>query len=949
VRRGRPVPSRDTVRRAIAAIKRTADYEYFLDTLRSPGWIDPLREEGFFRHPPEPEREGGFIRFPLWPESRYLARMAPFAPDLVLSLLLSMPDTENVRVQEDVIDAALAMPPATAVKIVSRATSWVDSPYLLLLPEKLGKLVVHLADDGRSRAALRLAKELLKPAAVESDDVAQTGTYPRVPEPQPRYRISAYEQVAKAIVPALAAADHAGTVALLSDLLDLAVRLAVPDATPPNDSSFVWRPAVENHDQNHAVGGVRDVLVEALRDAARSDVASRPEALPGIVAALESRPWRIFHRIALHLLTSELDTGWELARPRVLDRGGVDDVDLYHEYWLLVRAAFPRLRLAEQQAVLDAIASGPNVTRGDDPEGYALHWRFQRLAVLKDVLGQRWRSRYDELVQRLGYEPDHPEFLMYGTAGWVGPTSPKERDDLLAMPVDEVVRFLEEWQPRVDFMAPTPEGLGRALSEAVALEPERFAASAASLRRLHPTYVRSAIQGWRDAVREARPFFWAPILDLCKWVIEQGPGDASDSDDADRDPGWQWTRRAIADLLGAGFGHGRCEIPYALRGTVWAVLEPLTRDPDPTPEHEERYGGSNMDPPTLAINTTRGEGLHSTVRYALWVHRAIKGEDASARVDLMPEVRRVLDEHLRVDRDPSAAIRSTYGQWLPWLALLDARWVEAHLGDIFPEEPRLASLRDAAWEAYIVFCVPYDATFDILREEYRKAIQRLETPASSSDWHPYAPQERLGQHLITLMLRGRIDLSDELVTSFFDHADEDGRQDALAHVGQVLREASNVPTQVVERAMALWQWRFTVAKAQPGSHRKELAAFGWWFASAKFPDSWSLDQLVAALTLTRGKIELDYSVLERLAELAETHPMAAAESVRLIARADNEGWIVAGSRDEIKAILAAGLASKQPDAREAATALVHALGARGYRDFRRLLSRIDDEGQASAN
>jgi hypothetical protein len=70
-----------------------------------------------------------------------------------------------------------------------------------------------------------------------------------------------------------------------------------------------------------------------------------------------------------------------------------------------------------------------------------------------------------------------------------------------------------------------------------------------------------------------------------------------------------------------------------------------------------------MDPPTLAINTTRGEAIHSTIRYALWVRRgSTAGDEASnARFDAMPEVRSVLDDHLRVEVDPSAAIRSAYG------------------------------------------------------------------------------------------------------------------------------------------------------------------------------------------------------------------------------------------------------------------------------------------------
>lgn len=72
------------------------------------------------------------------------------------------------------------------------------------------------------------------------------------------------------------------------------------------------------------------------------------------------------------------------------------------------------------------------------------------------------------------------------------------------------------------------------------------------------------------------------------------------------DPGWSWTRKAIADLLSAGFENRAGSIPIDFRQKVWTILKPLTDDPDPTPEDEQRYGCFNMDPATLSINTTRG-------------------------------------------------------------------------------------------------------------------------------------------------------------------------------------------------------------------------------------------------------------------------------------------------------------------------------------------------------
>jgi hypothetical protein len=110
---------------------------------------------------------------------------------------------------------------------------------------------------------------------------------------------------------------------------------------------------------------------------------------------------------------------------------------------------------------------------------------------------------------------------------------------------------------------------------------------------------------------------------------------------------------------------------FKKRRQCWQILELLTDDLDPTLEDETEYGGKR-DPANYSINTTRGEAMHAVVSYALWVYRNTTQEIDTAEYsmrtfDRMPEVRSVLDKHLDPTVDSSAAIRSIYGQWFPWL------------------------------------------------------------------------------------------------------------------------------------------------------------------------------------------------------------------------------------------------------------------------------------------
>ena len=930
------MPSKEAVDKALAAIKEPAAYEYFFDQLKSPSWISPLRERGFFQHPPGGEIEGNYIRFPYWPESRYLARVAPLAPELVFEAVKRIPDTDNPRVLGDMVDALLAMPPALSARLAKRAGTWVTSKYPLLLPQKLGDLVTHLARGGQLKTALALAHELLAPADIPADEESG-GPKPGLSEPQPRYDMWSYEQVAKKIVPILAEVNFQETWELLADLLEDAVRHTVPEAEPPRDGSGVWRSTVEVSDQNGPVNSMRDVLIDLLRDTGHQQSNSQPANLSSIVTGLLGRPWRIFHRIAYHLLASQVAANLALARQLVLDSSHFDDPDEYHEFWLLVRAVFPRMDQGEQQELLRAVETGPAETYSDDPERYRQAWRLRRLAVLKEVLGPVERQEYEALAATLGYEPERPDLLIFSSGMWVGPTSPKEASELESMTTQEITAFLRAWQPSDEFMSPDREGLTRNLTTAVAAQPRRFAESAGEMTDLHPTYLRGLIDGWAAAAKEGRSFPWPPVVSLCQWTIDRqyNPGTAAYETWSTSE--WQLARRSVTYLLIQAFSPGECEMPAALRNDAWALLEALARDSDPTPQFEEQYGGSNMDPASLAINTTRGQAMHDVVRYALWVARSIsgaKGADTVISFELMPEVRNVLTERLDIAVEPSAAVRSVYGQWLPWLYYLDANWTKEHLNSIFPDSSELAHLRDAAWHAYLFFSPLTDEVFDLLRRQYEDAIGRLQEPAPESAMRPEAPGVSLGKRIITQFVRDKLALEDPLLTQFFVKAPLDIRREALAHAGRVVNDLASKDATAVGRAIELWNSRVAAQTAKGDS---ELTAFGWWFISEEFPANWALEQLSRTLSYTDGKIDHEYSVMIRLAEVADIDPALAVRCVRTILEKDREREIILGSADNVRDVLRVALASEQGDARQSAIDLIHLLGAHGYREMRELL------------
>jgi hypothetical protein len=351
-----------------------------------------------------------------------------------------------------------------------------------------------------------------------------------------------------------------------------------------------------------------------------------------------------------------------------------------------------------------------------------------------------------------------------------------------------------------------------------------------------------------------------------------------------------------------------------------------------------------MDPATKSINTTRGEAMHTVVRYALWVRRHIeKSENAEHRLargfDEMPEVREVLDDHLDVQVDPSLAIRSVYGQWYPWLLLLDPNWTRSKTPAIFSLEPSLKPYFDAAWNTYIMFCPPYDNVFDELESIYVRALDQLSTNTGAES-RSYDSEHHLAEHLVTYYWRGKLTLDENgLVARFWKKATDKLRAHAIEFAGRSLSNTSaDIAPEIDARFKQLWATRLGIAKgsANTADFQEELAAFGWWFRAGKLGYEWELAQLKEVLLLAH-KIDPDSMVVERLVELADTNPKDVIECLRILVENTEKPWGIYAWRDEVKKILAAIIQSRDAQAREEAITLVHRLGSMGHLQFRELL------------
>ncbi|HEY3132715.1 MAG TPA: hypothetical protein VGL91_24910 [Acidobacteriota bacterium] len=835
------MPKPEQVDRAIQEIaKGYAQYQYFFDRLISPAWIEPLAEKGLFKHPPAPSIEDQSVTFAWWPESHYLARMAkiPAAQQSILKVVLSIPETENIRVNDDLAEIALSLPAEMSAQLVPKMIKWLDGPYRPLFPKKPSQLVVHLANAKRGAEALQLTRSLL---ALFADSRPADGLFP--PDPRSRFELWYYEEIIDTVTQSLVSASGIDAVKLFCDLLEQAITLSRNDSDDgQEDYLYISHPAIEEGAPLHQLSSL---LICAVRDAAEYLVRLDNATFQQVLTVLNERKWPTFIRIQLHLCRVFPELGLPTAqqffeKPDILDRPS-----LSHEAVLLLKTTFRNLRSDLQERFFQWVDQGLPayfrdglVKEGASPDeinDYENQWRRDRLALIEDQLTPEVATKYEYLLKQRSVSR-HLEKPRRTTGGAFAPPSPRPSEELERMSINDILDYLAAWKPSGGILEANREGLGRNISKVVLQRPLEFSRQALEFKTLDPTYVRHLFEGLITAVKDHKEFDWAPVLDLADWIVQQPrhiPGRKGDYFVQDAD--WAWTRSSILELIDVGFREATSGLPFADRMKIWKILEALTLDDDPTSEQEKE--DEHFDPASLSLNSIRCRALDRVIAYALWskedLKRQLKDETrAEISFDDMPEVRRVLEAHLDPSIDSSLAVRSLYGRELRRLAYLDWEWVKRNVEKIFDWNNE--AVFRAAWESYVVFNQPHSDLLKALRTVHRHAVAQLGNVPSRMR-HPSILDDSLGEHLVIYYWQGRLgfDENDRLLEEFFLRASDERRAHVIWFIGHAAAEwIENPPPEVIERLQALFEWRLTIAEkahqdvnsSTPFS--KELANFG---------------------------------------------------------------------------------------------------------------------------
>ncbi|MEX2109271.1 MAG: hypothetical protein WD802_01525 [Gemmatimonadaceae bacterium] len=928
-------PTPAAVDRMLVLTAEPAVRQYTFSRLDRDDWLDPLRKRQAFDSIGANTDAATELKYGRpWPELDYLRRVARKWPDEVLEIAVRIAPANNWSLATAITGLGLALPPDHAARLVPKILeSMRHSPGAWeLAADDINKLLALLATHRETDATLELLREAID--VLPDPRLAKMNELRMPPSPRGKLDDWGYSRLLQTTLPIIVDAIGVQIVAVVAATLNSALELSrMRDSSDDTaDYSYIWMPDISAADMNSS-HNVRDMLVVALRNTA-SRASSDLKALRKCLTIFRAYRFHVFERLSIDLLSTRgaLDPKYSAARATLLKRKYFLGYEYKTEYSALAKAFFGVLTEKERSKIYNWLDQGPGdatlrrvhkMIFGENPTPEQLderfrRWQLDKLEMFGPDLPKRYQHRLSELLQQFG--PTPPRGVQ---VRWKDPVEDSPLD-FTGLDTRAMARALTEWDATPGQTPETAYGIVRSISAVIAVG--NVAGSILDFRSTNVKYVKAVFGALRERIRSRAPIPWSDAIQLGQWAFDQTENDSTNDNTRDNAD----IRRSVVDFLDEALKPGAVEAPIVEREAIWSLLRDGALSPDPMLEEAKE----ESDPATLSINSLRGIAMHAVVKYGLWV-RSVNEPATTAIRETAPEVIELLDDRLDASREPSPAVRAVYGQWFPWLVLLDRAWASNAAPLVFGTRNGISSeLGRAAWVSYLTFCDVYSEVVPLLLEVYRTALTWIGSWGTNPS-RLAEPDERLGEHVFMVYWRNMAGREgEELLNAFSATASPELRGHTFDFVGRALTSLKSPDLQsTIPRLQKFVESRLVAnGKLSLEQRRQELNGFGWWFSSGHFENDWVFPELLKVLALTDGSIDAVSKVLDAVQTEAGIRQVEAVQIVRyiLFAPTTRHHW----PSQTVRSILTSALTD--PKAQPLVDDVVQRLGKEGWFEYRDL-------------
>ncbi|HAU1866388.1 TPA: hypothetical protein JBJ74_15190, partial [Legionella pneumophila] len=835
-------PSIESVKMVFEIIHNKVSYDYFFKKLNSPNWLKVLEKEGVFNNPYGVIPYDEWVQIPIWGPSRYLVKVAKAVPKETLSIIQSIPDTNNLKIYEDFIDAALEMPIEYSIKIINKALCFLDSPYSFNYPSKLCSFAVFLLKANQVKRAFSICYRIF--------DI-QKSSENYVPYKHYFTNNWEYNENLTAIYNNLKTPE---TKLSLFRLICIQLKNCM-HYDGLNETSFVDRSSSWRQEVNVTAetdNDIKNILTDWLVKLSQDLVIICQEK---VFSSLIHEPYPIFTRIVLYLLQDRLhlrDYILELLQKEEYCKS----TDVWHEYATLFQKVFPVLEGQKQELLLNFI-SNINVHKKEESNEAI---KFRLYYLLKKYLKGSIKDDFRVMLQKYG-DIENPTFMsyIYSQTICIEDLIPISLEEFNEKKLDERLQYISEWEPSNSYYPYNSKSvLFNLLQNSIKSLSNEYLIHINKLKVNEEQFIVSVLRGFESVLINNASLNWDPLINYLNWAVKRR-----------NDTKLKLTeiRISACRLLEIVFSTNRNESPFHLRDQIWLIIYECLKDPDPSADAEDKENGDS-DFYHAAINSVRSRALECSIRYGLWCMRNLKIPNGEGKEKKYPELFQALNHHLNFEKEKSIAVHTIYGRWLPWLYLLDKNWTNDNLSKIFPMTNDKLKFRKYAWETYLLYVEPYDEMYILIEKEYIYAVNQLQKDTSDK------PSIRLIDELVHFYLRGTIEsLESEVFNVLYKKNNVDLFKEIVTITGRI------VPKIYKDKAISIWEK--TLLKCDELDEYRPLTEFGDWASLEFIDDNWLLDQIIIVLNKAKN-IYPAHTVTDRLYQLTKTYPRKVAEILNLV-------------------------------------------------------------------
>jgi hypothetical protein len=863
--------------------------DFFSRSNVASGWYDVLRDSIIIQGVVEPWDLGdGRTKIDPWTASPFVQRIAAERPEVAVDLIQRLSNTKNWHAQAVMTGLTQHLSGDQLREVLPVLAEWMDSDYDRLgrVAEQLIPSLEQLTAHGDQDTALVLLGELLSPLPIPN----QTSATLRIPD----YWLSRVAPVIERLI----TGSPQPTYKLLIDRLRAAASAC---GERYGQYSSVWRPAIEDHEQNNpSLDDALTFLINWTRDALVAWIATDLRSAAAEVAQLMESTNNLLQRLALHCATVQPELVTLLGRPVVTPELMLRD-EAFHEVAVLVSKRFGDLDPESRSRVHQIVRSGPYVDQDDETGLHRDRWRWRWLAIIPgEHQTAEERSWWKALSQKFGF-PDEPFFMSWTT-----------RPQAWEMVEDEQAETVEPDPIRAALQSGGPEALLTALRTngggAVSLkqlvqdDPQGLLALAPLLRPEDGYLLSWFLDAYESLLRDksAVTFDWSPLIALIQRLASVSSKEMSS------------VAIELGHLVSSGTASDHNPIPVELLGsTIEAMAAVISNFAKPL----GALGEDDLLRRDHQLNNPAGASADAFMR-CIWRKLILaSNEELRLPYESLAWITAALDAGWG-----GREMRHALGEFWFVLRWTDPSWLGAHVDQLWPQgdDPSVVNARHAFLHGFLQASQWTSCALLALRPMFADAIHDL-----SLDRSIHLDRAELKQALARYLVLGWLyevegyDF-DGLIGQFVEAAPDADRARFVRQLGRThrfKRDDSAVDLEDTrERRERYWKRRVdalrkTLPVFEPS---EELSAFCSWPIHA----SESLRRLESRLAVSTDHLTGGDAgaLLKIIAIKAEAEPLPAIRLLlrmadRLITTESMQFWI--HSR-ELEAAIASICRSARP-------------------------------------